>query len=430
MTTRLKPGQKRWNMERDAEGHRFYHITYHVEADVTDGPANVLLTPGLPTPGAYWNVDGDVDLGAYFNLESEVKPLVDNEPNTEWEVTLVFTSKPLKRCYDTQFDPLTEPMILSGSFSNHHKEITTDRFGKPILTSSHEQIRGPQVEFEVSYPIVKIKQNVLALQLSLLKAVIDKVNDAPLWGMLKGEIRLNSVSWEQKFYGTCLVFFERTFEFHIKDGGHDRDILDEGSKVLNGHWHPTNGEWVLDNINGKVPDHNNPTHFIDFPDRQNNPIRGVLDGKGKPAKVITQMRVGQGTQQYVSITDGNIGNPLEDGTKWVPIETPGDELQEWEEAVYSRGVIVHVTSDIPAQAGTYVATDETINMDLPNLDPDFWVKLPTGISDEGDYSNAVTYDKGEYVTDAAATAAAEGKIHVEYYGEANFLLLGIPTTIG
>jgi hypothetical protein len=282
-------------MTRDRDGHREYKIRWQIETSSSlDGPATVLQCPGLPQPGQYWVVDGDVDLWATCKLDAVVTPhpqYTEGERVNLWIVEQTFSTKgDDKRCKDQQWDdPLLVPDRISGTFSKYQEEATFDRFGRQILNSAFEQIRGPQVEFDANRPTVKISQNRAALEIDLFLPMVDTVNAFPLWGLPRRTIKLSNVSWERKFYGSCYLYYERTFEFDIRAPksitdvlGFDRILLDEGSKALNGHWDPSTGNWVLDDIGGQPPSRFNPSHFIRLYDLQGNPMHAVLDGQGKP----------------------------------------------------------------------------------------------------------------------------------------------------
>jgi hypothetical protein len=287
-------------MTRDLEGHRTYKVKWLVRGDTTDGPANALQTSGLALPGDIWVIDGDVDVWAYCRQEASVNPLITNEPNSYFEVEQTFSTKPdEKRCKDQQIDdPLLRPQNISGGYTKYTEEATEDRFGDPITNSAHEQIRGPQVEFDRNRATVKIEQNVPLLQLELFNQMVNTVNDATLWGAPARCVKLGNVSWSKKYNGGCYAYYERVLDFEIfivvdpdtgdLVSGFDKDILDEGTKALNGHWAhgagtaPSPGGWELDNIAGLPPDPTNPTHFIRVQDRNGNTMRVILDGSGVP----------------------------------------------------------------------------------------------------------------------------------------------------
>lgn len=285
-------GFRSWRMTRDEAGYREYKLDIQVEGAVTDGPGNVLRTAGLPLPGTPWIVRNDIDLWAWCRPNCTVKPRhAIGEATRVWDLEFTFSNKPntpqQNRCHDLEIeDPLLEPQKISGSFVKEKKEATHDKDGEPILTSSHEVIRGPQVEFDDGYHTVRIEQNVIALQLGLLASMVNTLNSAPLWGVSQTAIKFESYSWERKFHGLCSIYYTRVLEFGVRPAGTwDRDILDEGTKALNGHWGDGGAEgsgWVLDTIDGNPPNPNNPAHFKRFQDRDGNPCRVVLDGFGKP----------------------------------------------------------------------------------------------------------------------------------------------------
>lgn len=309
MTTLLHKGTAErsllsWAMTRDEEGHREYKAKFLVEADTTDGPANVLQTAGLPVPGSAWQFGGDVDAWAFCRPNATVLPFQakEGEPHKFWTVELTYSTRPLKRCGDEQVeDPLLEPQRLSFGFFKTKEEATTDRFGVAILNSAHEVLRGPQVEFDWGYPTVVIEQNVPLLQYELLAALKNTVNANTLWGFPPRTIRLADAAGEEKYHGLCQRYYTRKFTFEIRysyrftaDGelvhdSWDRDVLDEGTKVLNGRWGSGSGEtsgWIVERLSdGTIPDPDNPSHFIRLKDRNGENMRGVLDGHGRPVDV-------------------------------------------------------------------------------------------------------------------------------------------------
>jgi hypothetical protein len=289
----LVPGQKTWSMVRDMNGHRTYKLKMQVQCTALDGPAIAINCAGLPTPGSVWQVDNDLDVWAWCRWDASVTPMATNEPNTQFECEFTFsTMQEYRNCHTVHVtDPLLEPQKVSGSFVTYQEEATYDMNGMPIVNSSHELIRGPQVEFDKNRANVIIEQNVASLGLAFWAPMIDTVNTAPLWGLPKRCIKLSKPTWERKFHDLCSVYYTRRFEFDIRFDTFDRNVLDEGTKVLHGQWNPVTGHWNLININGLPPDPTNPSHFDRFKDRQGENARVILNGAGEPANVL----VGTGT---------------------------------------------------------------------------------------------------------------------------------------
>lgn len=302
-----------WRMTRDTEGHREYKLKWRIRTDDTlEGPAVVLQTPGLPIPGT-WYVLGtfggrilfDVDLWAWCRANVTIEPEYSEEPNLWWTLENTFATKPpdhkQQRCQDFPWeDPLLEYQKISGTFTKYTEEQRFDRFAQPIENSAHEQFRGPQVEFDQNRPSVKIEQNVANLELEVFAPMVDTVNAFPLWGLPPRTIKLSNASWEFHWYGSCYSYYKRVFDFDVRFDTFDRDLLDEGTKALRGHWQKDPnlahyGKYVVDH--GLDPA--NPAAFIRFKDWNGENARVILDGHGRPVDT-TDLGTGTGT-----VTGGN-----------------------------------------------------------------------------------------------------------------------------
>lgn len=373
----------------DDEGYQTYRVVHRVRCDpLTDTAAAIANTPGLPAVGAPYSFLGDFlpDVYCRFSKNITMVRSRDSGPCKFYDVEQTFSNKPVpadkQRCSDASpGNPLLEPQKVSGSFVRYTEEATKDRFGNDIKNSAHEQIRGPQVEFDANRPTVHIEQNVADLQLPLLAEFMrdgGMLNDSELWGVIPRGVRLSQVSWTENYYGTCFKYYTRTFDFEINvkrsegmqgvvgvitaapgsgyavgdiitisggdfsvpavlmvttiaiggligdvtilnagqyrsppgspssgstngsgsgatffltfgetlSSGWDRDLLDEGTKALNGDW-GENGGWELIPLDvGELifPDKNDPSHFCRITDRKGNYIRAILN-QGVPIDV-------------------------------------------------------------------------------------------------------------------------------------------------
>lgn len=296
MAATLRGGPRTWGGTRDDEGHREFTVVHLVAvSDPSDGPYTVMNCPGLPLIGSEWNFGNDLDIWAFCwpTMKVSIHMEKEGDPPGLYRVEQKFSTKPIpsKRCQDTTIeDPLQEPDRISGSFNKMAQEDPYDKLGNLIKSSSHEIFRGPLVEFDKSHLTVKIEQNRALLELYAIGLLQNCLNDDVLWGYPARCIKFNMPQWERLYYGSCNVYFKRHLEFEARmndDGtsGWDRDILDEGSKVLKGHWNQQ-GSWILDNFGSDAPNKNNPNHFIAFHDQKGNQIRAILDGNGLPADVF------------------------------------------------------------------------------------------------------------------------------------------------
>lgn len=475
-------GMIHWSLSRDGDGHRTYKAQYKVRTtSASDGPSVVLNCPGLPRPGTAWSVGNDSDPSAFCLHNAAVNPMYDGERILHWTVELTFSTKPSSWCQDTlQEYPLLQPAEVSGTFTKDKEEATVDRFRRPITNSAWEQIRGPVVEFDVSRPTVTISQNVATFtQAAVLPYIMrDCVNQLPLWGFGRRCIKLSNVSWERKYYGQCYQYYNRKLEFEIHAdslsvqdaqkhvSGWDRDILDEGTKVLNGRWNRVTGVWELLNIDGQAPNPSNPEHFIRFKDKNGENTNVILNGAGLPAGAISTV-----TPRYIAdftYTLGGqqsiTGRSLKDTRFWRPYPDPipPTTLESMIDgagnlAIANRivkGHYYYYTEPTSGNAGLFRALDNQegargfgnnfegarppqFNAGFPTTSV-LWSPLGgansspitiqiTEVRDMGPYDAAGVYQLGMVAIDTTAISA--GYIHVERYPEANFLLLGIPTQL-
>lgn len=268
-------------------------IAFEVETDnilpfQEDGPQQIANASGLPKTGSTW-------LGLYQGRDNDPWAFClpfrkvtmwkrkGSDPHHFWRVEFRFSTRPRSRCDDTPIeDPLMEPQKMSGSFLKSTEVGTVDRNGKAIESSSHETPEGPNNEWPKNKPTVHIEQNVPFLDLHIPTSMIDTVNANAMWGLEPRMVALADFSWERNVFQRCGYYYTRIFDFDIDFKTHDRNVIDEGDKVLRGHWAtvddaPATG-WVLDGS----PDKTNPQDFIRAIGKNGNPIHAKLDGNGEP----------------------------------------------------------------------------------------------------------------------------------------------------
>ncbi len=366
MAVRLQGGQTSKKFTRDGDGYGDFRVKYQVIGDTFDGPSNALLAPGLPRPGDPWIIDADIDLWAFCKLDCTVTERYEKEPVRFFDIEFKFSSKPdEQRCKKEPVqDPLLIPPQISGTTTKYNEEQTWDKFGNLLVNSAFEQIRGPQVEFDRNRSTVKIQMNVPSLQLELVNSFVNTVNGTPWWGFPPRCVKLSDFNWEVKYYAQCYVYYSWSFTFDINTQTFDRNILDEGSKVLNGHWDRGTGVWIVDPIAPGPPlvpaDNTNPSHFRRFKDRLSENSRVILNGAGLPASVI----IYPPWSSTVNYPQGKIVSYNGIAWKWLPA---GVQLNK-----------------------------------VPGTDPTIWQNM------------------------GSANSGIPGNRFVQFYNESNFALLGIP----
>ena len=453
MATQLVGGPLTKTMEREESTHRIYRLTYRVESDdlamdTADGPQVVSETPGLPQPGDLYLIDGDTDQWAYCLPTMSVKPEIVNEPSKFWLVDLIFTTKLVERRIDNGLaaaDPMLEPQKISGGFTKFTEEGLYDRFGRKICNSAHELIRGPQNEWDMSRQTVRIEQIVPQLQLDLFVPMLDTVNDRPLWNFPARYIKLMNATWQELFH-RFTSYYKRVFDFEIwarkedpglrgpvaTSSGWDRVLLDEGTKALRGEWvpsgTPTARIWTWTLLGN--PRANNPADFIRFQDVNGNLSRVILDGAGRPYNPA-------GGQSVTTCSACPSGAPL----SWFIAGFTGslttddsDVLLNDSELAYTGGCTWTVT--VAGVTMTLTYTGSVWQLTISGLTAANLVYTQgtwgctSGNSLSGAVANNADAPASMYLSPGIFGSDQPGKISVQKYNESDFLLLGIPATLG
>lgn len=242
--------------DRDEIGHRQYTVNWRVRTFNTfDGPAYIMANWPLPAVGSVYNLtayypgDQDYDAWAFCTPEMNIAPhpqVTEGDPHFDWVVTQKWTTNPAWRCQTLPIEnPLLEPINITGDFVHEQRTATVDRYGVSLKFPNHEPITGPQTEYKYSYPTISITFNSATLPLETYVLLVNKVNDATLWGLPPRTIRFIDAKWERLVYGTCTFYYRTTytFEFDIGDEnytGFDKPIPAVGIKVWDGVGDPAN----------------------------------------------------------------------------------------------------------------------------------------------------------------------------------------------
>jgi hypothetical protein len=441
---------------QDEDGHRTITVPFKVRGvPGVHGPNAARKCVNLHVPtGSQWGAlfsgadEGDDCAWCRPTMECVPDPKTQEGVSPEqWIVTRTFSTRPQRdggeRCWGSDAelcDPLSEPQKISVDYSQYTEEAAYDRFGRRVLTSSLEPIHGPNNEWEFTHTSVVIEQNVLDDQLALVEQIKDSVNALPLWGLPPRTIKFKPGGSQRKCRvapsatGTgveCVVYWTRKLIFEIRfrrregagtqgttgtlieltpvPGGPyetwDRDVWDEGTRVLRGYWSDSSGvtgtgthkktHWRLVDIDGAPPDPRNPQHFIRFKDWNGENTRTLLDGAGKPAfvpEVVNQW--------------------------WIILELYHEDFGSDRSLRIVR---------LPCAAALKAVGDRDLLGEISD------VTLHGPFTTEADAASAVlSHQLGDYapigppVLTCPDTTPSVGVVHIEKYGQSDFLLLGIP----
>jgi hypothetical protein len=430
-------GRRKWEGSRDKDGYRTYKLMTLVESqNYADGPALASQAVGLPVSGDVWAFGNDLDLWSFCKEDMEISQvLTDFSPNRFYTITQTFSTKPDEaRCKTQQIDdPLLKPQEISIEATKYNEQATYDRFGRPCISSSHELLHGPQLEFDSHRFTVHIEQNVAFPELGVVTYCLDTLNAFPMWGFAGRMIKLSGFSATKSFYGTCLIYWKRKLTFDISRKGWDRDVLDEGTKVLQGHWDRATGAWTLDNIAGGAPNPNNPNHFMQAIDRSNNPMKTIiLNGAGLPANQMVAVGRGVPNSWYMCIQNTVAGVTLDSPSNFIKV---GAQYAPWNSQVnYAPGDRVNGNPAPGGPGGSFLPTYLIARNPVPagtSLDNGvYWLSLPINQPIKGYWSSALAYNVGDQVQAPPVLPTVAGYIHIEKYDETDLLtLLHLPTDL-
>ena len=313
-----------WSGERTDDNHREYPVTYLVYTDHDDNPSVAMRAAGLPTTGSIFNEGIPGVLGfAYCTpfTRARYHGQVSGEPFHFWLVDKKFSTRPLDTVRDdTYTDPTLEPDRLSGSFVKFVQEATKVPGSSPpefYESSSHELIRGPQVEFDNNKPTVIVEKTERTFDLGGLSTFVDTVNDDVVWGLPARTLKLSSLPWTRHYQllagGSYQTYFVYRLEFDVDMNTFDRLVPDEGTRVLRGEW--VGDVWVPD----VTADKDNPQDFIRWtarPEDGGEIIPHVLlDGIGNPVQntnLVAEIEIKHYQEQNFSLLDlpPNLTDPV------------------------------------------------------------------------------------------------------------------------
>jgi len=238
---------------RDTEGHRWYDVDWHIRTENSDQSlAYVLANWPLFAVGSQFNLTAlwpeieGVDLWAFCTPEMNIAPHRDVKelgPCIDWVVTQTWSTKQSWRCQLNPIEnPLLEPVDISGDFVHEQREARVDRLGKPLQHPNFQPITGPAAETKYAYPTITFAFNSNILPLSTYVELINRVNDAPLWGLPARCVRFSDAKWQRLVYGNCFYYFRTTYTFEFDIRTFDKEVPAEGTTELAPDGDPSNPE--------------------------------------------------------------------------------------------------------------------------------------------------------------------------------------------
>lgn len=213
-----------------SDGKRSYTRVFYVTSDdQNDGPFVIRSSSLVVQPGDYYAFGRERDTGAFAN---SITPKRNGELPTEWELTANYESEEASTEDDTQVDnPLNEPVQLSFSAGFFPQVLEQDADNKPVLNTLGRPF-DPPIETDQHYLIMRIVQNTPFYNAFDMAGFVNTVNAERFLGIPAGLVKCVDVQGTKQFKGTVdpniYVYWQRTFEFHIREIGWDLFILNRG----------------------------------------------------------------------------------------------------------------------------------------------------------------------------------------------------------
>jgi len=225
-----------WVAKRDKKGERVYTLTTLISTDdVNDGPGVVLNEPTLPSPGDPWTYGNTSDAWAVCNWETSCRPHGKQEGTNAnyWLVTNQFTNASRKQDRSSQQDnPLTAPYEISGGWNQVARAKSVDKDGNYMTNSAFEPFKGDLLQRNEAQPTVSIKMNLPTVPLDYISVAMNRVNDAPLWGLGARHVRLYDAPWSRQVTDANFVYYTVEYAFECNFNSWDEPLIDQGLKVL------------------------------------------------------------------------------------------------------------------------------------------------------------------------------------------------------
>jgi len=215
-----------------------------------DGPLTVLAArrSGVPRLGdLYISPEGAIDTGSTAKRKSanneDEDPRIwivaveydnkttDPEAQQEQEAETAEEKPGEETAEDKEQDDPTEQFVnVSFGFQQFSKVVERDQNGKLIANSAKEPF-DPPVEIDDSRPVLTVTRNEFAFNFSLIEQYKDAVNSDPFMGFGAGQVKVFNISGTRKSEERR-IFWEITYEFHVRREGWKLKLLDWGTREL------------------------------------------------------------------------------------------------------------------------------------------------------------------------------------------------------
>lgn len=219
----------------DKEFNRVYTAVFQVIASKDNGPAQVMQASGIPAYGSSYTWFNDFDVWAFCDsckadpVEQNILADVGSGPEdcTKWEVKITWsTSANPRAATDSRGNPVSDPPVISGSFTGQTELAFRDKDGNPISTTAGERYEDLPTKMD-STDTLTIVVKTATINLIQRAEASGKVNSVPMWGLQARQILLSQWAWSVEYAGNT-AYILNTFSFIISRKKHPTANVSKG----------------------------------------------------------------------------------------------------------------------------------------------------------------------------------------------------------
>ena len=216
---------------------RNYTLVYEVDTDdVADSAITARLASGVPSRLSTFSHGNDSDDNAVL-LTKKVKLVKARDSYNRWVVTCGFKT-PTPGLYSSidptiVDDPLLQPTKWRGSFVQFLRSVTHDKDGTQIKNTAGDAFIDPPITMDDSKLSIIASKNYAEADMPDWATFVNSVNDDAWWGFGSRKIKVQSIEWDQFFFGS-VAFYRVDFHFLVDFENWDIKPLHAGFYELEG----------------------------------------------------------------------------------------------------------------------------------------------------------------------------------------------------
>jgi len=216
----------------DEKFNRTYTNVYQVIATQDESPYDVGSAGNLPFYNTSYKWGTFTDFWAFsrkYTVGSPVSCKYRGIACFRYFVTVIFsTDFNSNQAQEDLDNPLDIPAKITGSFTSVSKNVSRDKDGRPLVNTAFSELPSQPVSDQ--YDTLSIEVNTATINLSYRARMRKKVNQFPMWGLAKRQLKLDTWRWQIGYAGD-LEYVKNTLDFVISYEEHKPDVFNDGPVI-------------------------------------------------------------------------------------------------------------------------------------------------------------------------------------------------------